>query len=65
VEECEIAEQAGYALIKDRSLIPAGLVPEGTGQPAFSDVKWSAERKVLVSINPVAIDQLHEQRSLR
>ena len=64
VSESEIGEQAGYPLIEDRAVIPAGLVPKRTGQAAFADAGRPAYRKVVMSINPVAADQLHEQRSI-
>ena len=33
----EIGEQLGDALIKDRLVVAAGLVTEGTGKPTFAD----------------------------
>ncbi len=64
VSKSKICEQAWDAPIEDRAVIAAGLVAECTGQPAFADAGRSADRKVIVSINPVAADQLHEQRPI-
>ena len=64
VSKSEIGEQAGHALIENGAVIPACLVPKCTGQPAFTDAGRPAYRKVVVSIDPVAADQLHEQRPI-
>ena len=65
VSKSEIGEQARYTLIENRPIIPAGLVPECTGQPAFADAGRSADCEIVVSIDPVAANQLHEQRPIQ
>lgn len=64
VSESEIGEQARYTLIENRPIIPAGFMPKRPGQPTFADAGLSADCAIVASIDPVAADQLQEQRPL-
>lgn len=58
----EVGVQARHALIENRPIIAAGFMPECTGQPTFANAGRSADREIIVGIDPVAADQLHEWR---
>ena len=45
--EREIGEQPGHALVEDRAVVAAGLVPEGAGQPALADAGRAFDDQVL------------------
>ena len=59
--ECEIGEQARDTLVKNRAVIPAGLVAERAGQPTFADARWAADGQIVMRVDPVAGDELDEQ----
>src|SRR5690606_22329878 len=59
--EREIGEQAWRTLVEDRSIIPAGLVAESAGEPTLSDPRRAADGQIVMGVNPVAGDELHEQ----
>ena len=60
----EIGEQLGDMLIKDRTVVAACLVAEGTGQPTFADAGWPAQDQIVVRIDPFAAGELVEQRPI-
>src|SRR6266567_6316043 len=57
----EIGEQLGDALIKDRAVVAAGLLAEGTGKPTFADAGWAAQDQIVVRVDPFAAGELVEQ----
>lgn len=62
--EREITELLGDALVEHRSVIPAGLVAEGTGQPTLADAGWSANDQTVVGVDPIADDEFLEERAI-
>src|SRR6201998_2257279 len=46
--ECEFGEQLGDPLIKNRAVVPAGLVTQGTGKPTLADPGGPAQDQVVV-----------------
>src|SRR4051812_41124714 len=48
--------------IDNRSIIAASLVAERAGDPAFADTGRPDDQQVLVSLDPLAGDELLEQR---
>ena len=62
--EREIVEQPGDALIEDGAVVAAGLVAERAGEPALADAGRAADDQVLVRVDPVAGDELLEQRAV-
>ena len=55
-------EQSRHALIEHRAIVPARLMGESTGQPTFAEPCFTDNDQVLVLIDPIAGDQLGEQR---
>ena len=62
--ERQIAEQLGDALIENGAIVAAGLVAERASQPAFADAGRAADRQIVVRVDPVAGDELLEQRAI-
>ena len=60
----EFLEQPGHALIEDRPIVAAGLVAERRGQPTLADAGRADQRQIVVGVDPVALDQLLEQRAI-
>ena len=58
----EHIEESRQALIEDRAIIPTGLVAERTGNPTLADAGRTDDEQVLVSCDPLAGDELLEQR---
>ena len=56
----ERLEQARDAMILDRTIIAAGLVAEGAGNPALAEPGWPGDEQVLVAADPVAADESGE-----
>jgi hypothetical protein len=40
-------------------------VTESAGHPAFSDTRGSANGQIVMSVDPVAAEQLHEERAIK
>ena len=55
-------EQFGHALVKHRAIVTAGLVAQRAGEPAFTDTRRAADHQIVGRGDPVAGDELHEQR---
>ena len=53
-------EQARDAVILDRTIVAAGLVAEGAGNPALAEPGCSGDEQVLVAVDPVAADESGE-----
>ena len=60
--ERERIEQPRQALIEDRAVIPARLVAERACNPTLADTGRADDQQVLVAIDPLAGDELLEQR---
>jgi hypothetical protein len=56
----ERLEQARDAMILDRTIVAAGLVAEGTGNPALAQAGCSCDEQVLIAADPVADDESGE-----
>jgi hypothetical protein len=56
-----IGKELGNTLIKNRTVVAAGRVAEGTGKPTFADAGWPAQDQMVVRIDPLAPDELVEQ----
>ena len=57
----EFLEQPRHALVEDGSIVPACLMAERGGQPTFADAGRADQRQIVVSVDPLALDQLLEQ----
>ena len=51
--ERELGEQLGDPLIKNRAVVPAGLVTQGTGKPTLADPGGPAQDQVVVRVDPL------------
>jgi hypothetical protein len=60
----ERLEQARHAMILDRTIVTAGLVAEGAGNPAFAEPGCPCDEQVLVSVDPVAADESGEDSAI-
>ena len=60
----KIGEQLGDALIKNRAVVAARLMAEGTGQPAFADAGRPAQDQIVVRLDPFAAGELVEQGAI-
>src|ERR1700682_3514482 len=60
----ERLEQARNAMILDRTIIAAGLVAVGAGNPAFAEPGCPGDEQVLVSVDPVAADESGEDGAI-
>ena len=49
-------------MIEDRAIIPTGLVAERAGNPTLADAGGADDKQVLVPFDPLAGDELLEQR---
>src|SRR5258707_11738598 len=58
--EAEGLEQAGDAMVLDRTVVAAGLVAEGAGNPALAQPGCPRDEQVLVAVDPVAADESGE-----
>src|SRR5258707_10860390 len=47
-------KQARHAMVLDRTIVAAGLVAEGAGNPAFAEPGCPGDEQVLVAVDPVA-----------
>ena len=61
----KFVEQAGEADVEDRPVVAAGLVTDGAGEPTFSDACWTADREIVVRVDPLAAEQRFEQPALK
>ena len=52
--ESKFVEQAGEADVEDRPVVAAGLVTDGAGEPTFPDARRTADRKIVVGVDPLA-----------
>ena len=57
----QVLEQSGHALIENRLVVPACLVTQRGGEPAFANAGWPHEDQIVVPLDPVALGQLLEQ----
>jgi hypothetical protein len=53
-------EQARDTVILDRTIVAAGFVAEGAGNPALAEPGCSSDEQVLVAVDPVAADEPSE-----
>ena len=60
--ERQCIEEPWQTPIDDRSVIAASLVAERTGNPTFADTGRADDQQVLASFDPLAGDELLEQR---
>ena len=58
--EGERLEQARDAMVLDRTIVAAGLVAEGAGNPTFAQAGCPCDKQVLVAVDPVAADESGE-----
>src|ERR1700684_2974197 len=61
----EILEQPRRALVENGSIVPASLMAERGGQPTFPDAGRPDQRQIVVSVDPLALDQLLEQGAVK
>src|SRR5260370_39934101 len=62
--EREFGEELGNPLIKNRAVVAASLVTEGTGKPTFADPGRPAQNQIVVRVDPLAIGELVEQSAV-
>jgi hypothetical protein len=62
--ERELGKQPGNTLIQNGTIVSASFVAKGTCQPALSDARGPADSEIVVSADPVATEQLHEERTV-
>jgi len=62
--EREFGKELGNPLIKNRAVIAASLVTEGTGKPTFADPGGPAQDQIVVRVDPLAIGELLEQSAV-
>ena len=62
--EREGGEQARHAVVEDGEVLPAGLVAEGAGEPAFADAAGPGDQQITPCADPVAGGELEEQRAI-
>src|SRR3977135_131122 len=60
--ERERIEEPWQTPIEDRSVVAASLVAEGASNPTLADTGRPDDEQVLVSLDPLAGDELLEQR---
>ena len=60
----ERLEQARNAVILDRTIIAAGFVAEGAGDPALAEPCCPCDEQVLVAVDPVAADESGEDAAV-
>ena len=52
--QAERREQARHAIVQDRQVLPAGLLAERAGEPAFADTARPGDHQVAPAADPVA-----------
>src|SRR5207302_10292878 len=62
--EREFGEELGNPLIKNRAVVAASLVAEGTGKPTFADPGRPAQNQIVVRVDPLTIGELVEQSAV-
>ena len=62
--EREFGEELGNPLIKNRAVVAASLVTEGTSEPTFAHPGRPAQNQIVVRVDPLAIDELVEQSAV-
>ena len=62
--ERQLAEQFGDALVEDGAVVAAGLWPSAQAKPTLSDAGRTADDQVVVHVDPVAGDELLEERAI-
>ena len=62
--EREGGEQPRHAVIEDGQVLPAGLLAEGAGEPAFADAAGAGDQQITPRADPVAVGELEEQRAI-
>src|SRR5581483_10312026 len=60
--EGERLEQPRQPLIEHGAVVPAGLVAQGASNPALADAGRADDEQVLMPVDPLAGDELLEQR---
>lgn len=58
--DSEFVEQAGEADVEDRAVVTAGLVADGAGEPTLAASCWTADRQIVVRVDPLAAKQRFE-----
>jgi hypothetical protein len=62
--ERELGEELGDSLIKNRAVVAAGLVTQGTSKPRFAHAGRPAQNQIIVRVDPLAIGELVEQSAV-
>ena len=62
--EGEGCEEARDALIGDREIFPAGLMPERAGEPALADAARAGDQQIMFGTDPVAAGELEEKGAI-
>ncbi len=60
----ERLEQARNAMVLDRTIVAAGLVAEGAGNPALAEPGCPGDEQVLVAVDPVAANESSEDAAI-
>jgi len=61
----EVDEQPGNADVENRHVLPACLVAERTGDPAFAETRRAGDDEIAVLGDPVTSPELEEQRAVK
>src|SRR6516165_4274064 len=48
----------------EASVIAAGLVAQGRGEPAFADARWTSDDQIVVRVDPAAFGELLEESAI-
>ena len=62
--ERQILAELRPAMIEDGSIVAAGFLADGAGQPAFADAGWADQGQIVVGVDPVALGELLEQGAI-
>src|SRR3954453_19784987 len=62
--EREIAEQLGHPLVEGRGVVAASFVAGSASGPCLSDAGGPGDDQIVVSVDPVADDQLLEEGAI-
>ena len=53
----QFVEQLAKPDVEDRQIVAAGLVPNGTGQPALARSGWAGDDEIVVTFDPVTLEK--------
>src|SRR3546814_19429372 len=53
----QFVKQLAKPDVEDRQIVAAGLVPNGTGQPALARSGWAGDDEIVVTFDPVTLEK--------